>query len=311
MTLVFHSLHSYLIFLLISLLALTLLSGCERNNTEKYQPDYSSNSPFTHKVYIFGVHPQRNPKKLHEVFGPMVDYLNQQLPDVRFIFEASRNFQSFDKKVNQRHFDFVLPNPYGTLLAIDMGYHVFGQMGNQGDLRGLILVRKDSNIHAVADLRGKDIGFPGPTALAATIMPKYFLQQQGLNIKSDIQAHYVGSMESSLLSIQMGAVAAGTAYPPAWRMFQQQQPAAASELKVIWKTEPLPDNSLMARDDTPDELVRRVADTLFNMRQTSTGKRVLNHMDLMAFIPADNDTYLPVRTFITQYESQIGPVDAP
>jgi len=311
MTLTINNLRIYSGYLLIGLLGLILLGGCERNTTDNYQPDYSAASPFTNKVYIFGVHPQRNPKKLREVFGPMVDYLNQQLPDVRFIFEASRNFQSFDKKIDQRHFDFVLPNPYGTVRAIDMGYQVFGQMGNQGDLRGLILVRKDSDIRTAADLRGKELSFPGPTALAATIMPKFYLHQQGLNVKKDIRPRYVGSMESSLLNIQMGAVAAGTAYPPAWRMFQQQQPNLARELKVIWKTDPLPDNSLMARDDIPAELVNRVADTLLNMRQTTEGLKALNNMDLSAFIPANNDTYLPVRTFITQYETQIGPVDAP
>jgi len=307
----FYSIRTTLVYLIIGLSVLSSISGCDRSTSEGYQPAYSASSPSSDKVYIFGVHPQRNPKKLREVFGPMVNYLNQQLPDVHFIFEASRNFQSFDKKVDQRHFDFVLPNPYGTLRAIDMGYHVFGQMGNQGDLRGLILVRNNSNIHTVADLRGKAISFPGPTALAATIMPKYFLYEHGLNVKTDIQPRYVGSMESSLLNIQMGAVAAGTAYPPAWRMFQQQQPALASELKVIWKTQSLPDNSLMARDDIPTELVSRVAKTLFNMRQTTEGQIVLDNMDLTAFIPADNGTYRPVRVFITQYESQIGPVDAP
>lgn len=307
----FHSIRTYLIYLIVGLCVLNLLSSCDKNTSESYQPSYSETSPLSNKVYIFGVHPQRNPKKLREVFGPIIDYLNQQLPDVHFIFEASRNFQSFDKKVDQRHFDFMLPNPYGTLRAIDMGYHVFGQMGNQGDLRGLILVRKDSKILSVNDLRGKAISFPGPTALAATIMPKYFLHEHGLNVKDEIQPRYVGSMESSLLNIQMGSVSAGTAYPPAWRMFQQQQPALASELKVIWQTEALPDNSLMARDDMPAELVSRVAETLFNMQKTAAGQAILNDMDLMAFIPANNDTYLPVRIFIKQYESQIGPVDTP
>lgn len=294
-----------------SFLLSVMLTGCEQEPGSSYQPEYTETAPSANQVYVFGIHPQRNPKKLYTVFGPMVDYLNQQLSDVTFVFEASRNFQSFDAKVDNRHFDFVLPNPYGTLRAIDKGYRVFGQMGNEGDLRGLILVRRDSNIHSVNDLRGKAMSFPGPTALAGTIMPKYFLYHQGLDVKRDIEARYVGSMESSLLNIHMGLVTAGTAYPPAWRMFQQQQPEVAGELKVIWQTEPLPDNSLMARDDIPALLVEQVAQTLFAMGQTAQGKKVLHNMDLSAFIPANNDTYLPVRRFIQQYEAQIGPVDVP
>lgn len=296
---------------LLGLICLQLLSGCEEPTRTSYQPEFSAQSAQAGNIYIFGVHPQRNPRMLRAVFGPMVDYLDEHIPEATFVFEASRNFHSFDLKVDRRHFDFVLPNPYGTLRAIDHGYNVFGQMGNEGDLRGLILVRKDSTVQKVTDLRDRDVSFPGPTALAATIMPKYYLHTHGLDVKQEINPRYVGSMESSLLNIHMGAVTAGTAYPPAWRMFQQQQPEAAAELKVLWKTDPLPDNSLMARDDIPASLVKQVAETLFNMPHTQDGRQVLRHMDLRAFIPANNATYQPVQEFLSRYEKEIGSVEAP
>lgn len=302
-------------FRLISTLAavffMMLLQGCDQDSQQQYRPEFSDQSLQSESVFIFGVHPQRNPKMLRTVFGPLVDYLNKHIPDVVFVFEASRNFQSFDKKVDQRHFDFVLPNPYGTLRAIKQGYHVFGQMGNEGDLRGLILVRKDSDVTTVSDLRGKTVSFPGPTALAATIMPKYYLFSHGLDVKADITSSYVGSMESSLMNIHMGAVAAGTAYPPAWRMFQQQQPEVAASLKVLWETKPLPDNSLMARNDLPEALVKQVATLLLTMQNTKDGREVLKNMDLSAFIPATNDTYQPVKAFLQKYESEIGSVETP
>lgn len=300
-----------LLLVLSGLICLQLLSGCEEPAQNSYQPEFSEQSPQTDNIYIFGVHPQRNPKMLRAVFGPMVDYLDEHITEATFVFEASRNFHSFDLKVDRRHFDFVLPNPYGTLRAIDHGYNVFGQMGNEGDLRGLILLRKDSPVQKITDLKGQDISFPGPTALAATIMPKYYLHSHGLDVKQDITPRYVGSMESSLLNIHMGAVTAGTAYPPAWRMFQQQQPEAASTLKVMWQTDPLPDNSLMARDDIPASVVKQVAEMLFNMPNTKDGRQILKHMDLKAFIPADNSTYQPVQAFLARYENEIGSVEAP
>lgn len=295
---------------LLLLFFLLMLGACDDMGTAgSYQPEFSSTPDATSKAYIFGVHPQRNPKKLRAVFGPLVKYINLHIQDAQLVFEASRNFAAYDEKQAQRHFDFVLPNPYGTVKGIESGYKVFGQMGNKNDLRGLILVRRDSNITTVADLKGQSVSFPAPTALAATLLPKYFLHTHGLDVKTDFKSVYVGSMESSLMNIYRRNVVAGTAYPPAWRDFIKEQPQAAAELKVIWETDSMPDNSLMARDDVPQELVDRVAQVIFNMHNTNEGRVVLKAMDLSMFKPASNDDYVPVRTFLKKYEAEIGPVN--
>lgn len=290
---------------------LFLLGGCDNTDKLAYQPEFSATPSSSVQEYVFGIHPQRNPKKLREVFGPLVNYLNTNVQGAHFVFEASRNFAAFDQKLAERQFDFVLPNPYGTVIGINSGYRVFGKMGNENDMRGLIIVRRNSSITTVADLKGKSVSFPAPTAFGATLLPKYFLHTHGLNVNKDIKSLYVGSMESSLMNVYQGNVAAGTAYPPAWRDFIKNQPQVAAELKVMWETEPMPDNSLMARDDIPRELVDRVAQTFLNMHKNEQGRAVLANMDLSLFQPAGNESYQSVRTFIKKYEASISPVDQP
>ena len=294
---------------LFRLLPFLLLCACNSADTTTYQPEFSKISDSIARDYIFGVHPQRNPKKLREVFGPLVNYLNQHVTDAHLVFEASRNFAAYDLKQASRQFDFALPNPYGTVKGIESGYHVFGQMGNVGDLRGLIIVRRDSQINNIEDLKGATLSFPGPTALAATILPKYFLYTQGLNVKEDFKSIYVGSMESSLTNVLRGNVAAGTAYPPAWRDFNRTQPDLASQLMVMWQTDAMPDNSLMARDDVPQSLIDEVSKALFNMHNTTEGQAVLAKMDLQKFKPASDSDYSVVKDFIKKYETQIGSVN--
>ena len=300
----FSRLRQFILFL-----SFLLLGACNNTDTESYQPEFTKTSDSHVKVYIFGVHPQRNPKKLREVFGPLVKYLNQHVTDAHLVFEASRNFAAYDQKQASRQFDFALPNPYGTVKGIESGYHVFGKMGNDGDLRGLIITRRDSKINSISDLKGTTLSFPGPTALAATILPKYYLFSQGLDVKTDFESIYVGSMESSLTNVLRGNVAAGTAYPPAWRDFNRTQPDLASQLKVMWKTDAMPDNSLMARDDVPQSLVEEVSKALFKMHKTPEGRAVLLKMDLQKFKPASNEDYSVVSDFIAKYETQIGPVN--
>lgn len=283
-----------------------LLGGCDGAGQPEYAPRYGPAPEGGRTEYVFGVHPQRNPSKLHAVFGPLVEYLDAELPQVSFIFEASRNYDSFDEKIEARHFDFVLPNPYETLLAIERDYRVFAKMGRDEDLRGLILVRRDSRISRIADLKGKAVSFPAPTALAATMLPRYFLHTQGLDVRREIEVRYVGSMESSLLNILRGNVAAGTVYPPAWRMFLDERPALAGELKVMWETDSLPNNSVMARDDVPNELVEQVGRLLFGLHDTQRGRQILARMDSPYFEAADNTTYAPVRDFMQRYREVFG-----
>lgn len=287
--------------------AAVMLAACGDERWRDYEPEYAPAPAESRAEYVFGIHPQRNPEKLHAVFGPLIDYLNEQLPDARIVFEASRNYDVFDQRIAARQFAFVLPNPYETLLAIDKGYRVFAKMGNDADLRGLIVVRRDSDIDSVDDLKGKAVSFPAPTALAATMMTQYFLQTRGLDVRRDIEARYVGSMESSLLNIHRGNVAAGTAYPPAWRMFNRERPGLAGDLQVLWQTESLPNNSVMARDDVPPALVERVGRALLTMQTTEAGRRVLAGMDLPLFEPATNTTYDPVREFLKKYQDTFGP----
>ena len=283
----------------------SLLTACDQSASQTYEPEFSELAVTAHQEYIFGVHPQRNPEKLHAVFGPLVQYLNTHITGATFVFEASRNFAAFDQKQADRQFAFVLPNPYGTVVGIDQGYRVFAQMGNENDLRGMIMVRRDSTIKQVSDLKGKAVSFPAPTAFAATMMPKYFLQTHGLNVNTDIESRYVGSMESSLMNVYQRNVVAGTVYPPAWRDFVKNQPQQAAELKVMWETAPLPDNSLMARDDIPQPMVDRVAQVILTMHTNPEGQAILAAMDLSKFKSANNDSYLPVRAFLKKYADSI------
>ena len=101
-------------------------------------------------------------------------------------------------------------------------------MGNDEMFRGIILVRKDSGIRKVTDLKGKKVSYPAPTALAATMMPQYYLHTHGIDVNRDIENLYVGSQESSIMNVLRGHVAAGATWSVPWKIFQQENPRDGS-----------------------------------------------------------------------------------
>lgn len=295
--------------LLVILLGLTI-AGCGNDEGPAYKPMYDGKPASRIQQYIFGIAPQHNPQKLLEVFSPLIEHLNAKLAgqEVEFKLEASHSYEEYLSKLKGGTFHFALHNPYHTVFSVKHGYAIIAKYIDDGDFCGIILVRKDSDIHSVADLKGKTVSYPAPTAMAATLMPQMFLQEHGLKVMQDVRNVYVGSLESSIMSVFLGQSAAGTTWPPPWRSFQKERPDIAEKLEVKWQTEPLPNIGIVARKDVPPALVSTVADVLFGLKETPAGRKVLRQISCPGFEPATEASYEPVRRFLEKFRREVRPL---
>ncbi len=183
--------------------------------------------------------------------------------------------------------------------------------GDADDFRGVFVVRRDSALQRPQDLKGKRVSYPSPTALAACIMPQQFLHAHGIDVNRDIVNAYVGSQESSIMNAFLRLSDAGATWPPPWRALQREHPQEASELKVIWQTDPLINNSVMVRDDVPPALSARVRQLLLELDRSPDGRRILDAMETARFTAAEDDDYGVVRRYVDRFEHDVRPIDAP
>ena len=181
--------------------------------------------------------------------------------------------------------------------------------GAPADFRGIFVARKDSGLRQPADLKGKAVSYPSPTALAACIMPQRFLQDHGINVNADIQNRYVGSQESSIMNVLLGHVAAGATWPVPWKTFQQENPEMAAQLEVKWQTGTLPNNGWVARGDVPNALVDAVGKALVRLNSTQEGRALLEKLGITSFEHASNATYKPVQQYLMIFSETVRPID--
>ena len=294
--------------ILIVFASIVIFYGCEQEQQKEYTPQYSDTPPSKEIVYIFGIHPLHNPKRLFEVYQPMVDYINVRLRGAKLRLEASRNYSAYDKKLFAGHFHFSLPNPYQTVTSTEHGYNIFGKMGDDENFRGIILVRKDGEIEKVSDLKGKTVSYPAPTALAATMMPQWYLYKNGLDINKDITNSYVGSQESSIMNVYLGKSAAASTWPPPWRAFIKERPEVAKKVMIKWETPPLPNNGLVVRSDVPKDILEQVSKIIFSLHTHEDGRKILGAMELSRYEVANDATYDPVREFLKHFETEVRPI---
>jgi phosphonate transport system substrate-binding protein len=300
------TIYSFVILLLVMLLT----AACDTSAPPPSGPQYGSEpADATKPLYHLAIHPLHNPKKMAEAYQPLIDHLNENIIDADFVLESSRDYQAYERKFRARTPAFLLPNPWHTLEAIKMGYRVIAMAGDAEDFKGIFIVRKDSGIQTPSELKGKVVSYPSHTALAACIMPQYFLYRNGLDINKDIENVYVGSQESSIMNAYLGKSAVGATWPPPWRLFQMDHPAEAAQLKLIWETPPLMNNSVMARDDTAQELRDKVLALLLTLDETPKGRAILTGMSTARFHAADDVSYDKVRDYVTVFEQKVRPVE--
>lgn len=286
-----------------------LLMGCSQEQKEA-GPRLGQKPPAPNgAIYRIAVHPLHNPVKLLQTYQPLVEELNARLLEARLDLEASRDYGTFEKKYLARQPEFLLPNPWQTLQAMKVGYNVIAMAGEPGDFRGLLVARKGSGLKHPQDLKGKSVSYPSRTALAACIMPQYFLHENGINVNTDIENRYVGSQESSLMNVYLKQVALSATWPPPWRAFQKDHSQEAAELEVLWETSSLVNNSVMSRDDVPPPIVEQVRVLLIGMAETTKGRSILAGMETARFLPASNKDYDVVRRYIVRFESEVRSVE--
>lgn len=274
-----------------------------------YEPQFKSKAPNQNVEYIFAIHPLHNPERLFKIYSPLIDYLNKNITNIKFRLEASRNYEEFDKKLYSRLPDFALPNPYQTVHSIKHGYHVIAKMGDDHKFTGIILVRRDGSIKQINDLRGKKVAYPSSNALAACIMPQYYLYTHGINVNHDIENIYVGSQESAIMNVYLGYVAAGVTWPVPWEAFQKEHPNESNELEVKWETSSLINNGVVARDDIPAEITKQVAELLNTLHTTKEGRIILSNIPLSRFELADDKRYIVIEDFLSIFSKKVRVLD--
>lgn len=295
---------------LLSLFFILSLNACDNHSGQPPLPQLAfSNKPAEKSAeYSFGMHLGRNPKQLLDIAGPIVDYLNQHLTGMVLKLETARNHEAFGEKIYSRQFSFALVNPYHATESEHRGYRIFGKMGDDDDFRGVIIVRKDSYIQTLTDLKGQKISYPALAALAGTMLPQYYLHTHGLDINKDVENLYVDSHESAIMNVYMKTTAAGTTWRTPWKSFQKNHPTEAQELEIKWETFSLQNNAWIARDDVPAAVVQQVADLLFTLHTHDAGRQMLARIPVSQFEVAQHETYEPTRVFLKTFAATVRPI---
>ncbi|MTB67789.1 PhnD/SsuA/transferrin family substrate-binding protein [Providencia sp. wls1943] len=233
--------------------------------------------------WTIGVLALRGPNFTQLHWQPLVDTLNQSIPDERFILKPL-NLEEMKEAISNRKIDFLLTNP-AQFIQLDNRYHLRWLLSLRSDVEpnsttrnvigSLILVRNDSDIHDANQLIGKKVGAISTDAFGGYLLGYKVLRDLGYDAEKDFRMQFLGFPADALLyalrdkSLTAAIVpvcllenmdSEGLIDKHQFRPLIQKE----SALPCLTSTELYPNWSFAALSEVPDNLVDKVTKVLLS-----------------------------------------------
>lgn len=242
---------------------------------------------------VLGIFPRRNIKLTFQLFSPLAAYLGDLLGR-QVKLTTSSNFRQFWQNVQSQRYDIVHFNQHHYILAHQLyGYRVILKNREQGraTVAGTLMVRKDSGITQVSDLKNRTILFGGGRmAMQSYVAPKWLLQQNGLSKGDYIERIALNPINAILSTYHKQADAAGCG-DVVLELDAVTAQIDSSQMRILAQTEQLPHLPWAVKQNMPEAERLAIQQSLSQLNNSEQGRTILNNAQLDALLPATDSDY--------------------
>jgi phosphonate transport system substrate-binding protein len=223
---------------------------------------FSPNPVFSKQVVPFGLCPKYNPRIMYQLYQPFIEYLNESTP-YQFEIRLSKTYQETIEQFGRTDGVIALCGPVPYIKAKEK-YNVkpiARALSKDGKpfYRGIILVRDESSIHSLADLKGKSFAFGEAWSTAGHIVPLYDLAQAKVRVQ-DLKHHaFLRHHDSVAHAILKGEYDAGAVKDVVALKYEREG------LRFVHRSGPIPTVPIVVRHDAPKEMIKSVQKALFRL----------------------------------------------
>ncbi|MSQ02300.1 MAG: phosphate/phosphite/phosphonate ABC transporter substrate-binding protein [Myxococcales bacterium] len=162
---------------------------------------------------------------------------------------------------------------------------------------GYIVVRADSPLATLDDLRGRRFAFVDPASTTGFLYPHMLLTERGIDPERDFsEVAFMGNHKAVLLAVYNGTHDAGAVYQSALPALERSDDIDAREFRIIGKTRRTPRDLVCARAGLAIEVRTEIQRLLLSLSvRSAEGRRVLSLMHVNGFVPTDDRLFDPIR----------------
>ncbi|WP_425517675.1 phosphate/phosphite/phosphonate ABC transporter substrate-binding protein [Paenibacillus oenotherae] len=293
------------------LLVLVVLSGCggnEANNTANNTKaantpaaDTTENNTTGSETETTGYVPEKltvqfvpsqNADTLEAKAKPLEELLNAKL-GIPVEVSVSTDYNVIIEAMASHKVDVGFLPPTAYVLAKEKGaaevilqaqrFGVQDETGAPTDqlvdfYKSMIIVKKDSPIQSVADLKGKKIAYQNVTSSAGYVWPAAIMMDNGVDPLSDVEAITVKGHDQAVLAVLNGDVDAAAIFQDARNIVKKDYPTVFEDTRVLTYTANIPNDTISVRSDMNAEWSAKIQQAFIDIGLDPAGRAIIKEI---------------------------------
>lgn len=146
--------------------------------------------------------------------------------------------------------------------------------------KAFIVVKSDSPIKTIDDLKGKKFAFGDPLSASSTLYPKAAMLKAGIKPDSELTAQNISSASSIAIAVYQGQVDAGAFYDDARKNKEvlDKFPDIMEKTRIIWTSDLIPADPQVVRKDLNKAQVAKLKAAMLKMNDDPQAKQFIKDL---------------------------------
>ncbi|GGJ20912.1 phosphate/phosphite/phosphonate ABC transporter substrate-binding protein [Paenibacillus hunanensis] len=262
--------------------------------------------------------PSQNAETLEAKAKPLEKLLGDKL-GIPVSVSVSPDYNTIVEAMASRQVDvgFLPPNAYvlahdnrkaADLLLQAQRYGVNDETGQPTTekvnyYKSMIIVKKDSPIKSLTDLKGKKIGWQDVTSSAGYVFPAAELKKAGIDPDTDVQGVTIKGHDAAVMALLNGQVDAVAVFQDARNTVKKDVPTVFDQTRVIHFTAPIPNDTISVRSDMDQTWRDKISQAFIDIGNDPEGQKIIEDIYThVGYEKGDDKNFDPVR----EYAKEVG-----
>ena len=167
----------------------------------------------------------------------------------------------------------------------------------KASFKGVIIVRQDSSIESLANLKNKSFAFGDASSTMSHLVPRYMLIKAGVSIKELKQHRFYGSHDNVALAVLTGDKDAGAVKEAVYNKYKNRG------LRALKFTPDISEHLFISTSKMNNKLVGDVRDLLLNMNSSNNVEKLIFNSikpGVDGFVTAEDSDYENLRDILRE-----------
>lgn len=241
--------------------------------------------------------PDEAPTELQRKFAPLGKYLEAQT-GMKVVFTPVTDYATVVESLATRKIDLAWLGGFTFVQAkIRTNGTAIPIVQREEDARFTSkFITANPQVKDLADLKGKSFAFGAPSSTSGSLMPRFFLQQAGLNPEKDFKnVAFSGAHDATVAFVAAGRAEAGVLNASVWDKLVEEKKVDTSKVRVFATTPPYFDYNWTVRGDLDPALVKKLTQAFLQLDPAKPEhKEILGLQRAAKFIPTDAKNYVGI-----------------